>query len=142
MDSNKFSIGGMEFTVSKINALKQFQIVRRIAPILADLVPVAQKFSKLTESQLKEDQAELIAPIMSGISKLSDADANKVLFALLAAVEIKQMPIGNWARVANDDRLMFEDLELPVLLQIAGRAFAFNMSGFFSAMPQVSHGGQ
>ena len=44
---------------------------------------------------------------------------------------------GNWARLAQDKMIMFQDLDLPVLLQCAGRAFLFNLQSFFtgSALP-------
>ncbi len=72
---------------------------------------------------------------MTGLSKLSDADAEFVLYGLLAAAEVQQQA-GNWAQVSTGSMLMIQDLELPMLLQIAGRAFMFNLSGFFSALPR------
>ena len=63
-----------------------------------------------------------------------------MLLGLLSSVEVKQMPAGNWARIAREDMIMMQDLELPVLLQAAGRAFAYNLAGFFAIAPQTSHG--
>lgn len=134
MNEREFEINGRRFMCSKIDAFKQFHIVRRMAPILADLLPVASKFAKMNATDLKEDQIEALAPIMNGIAKLSDVDADKVLIGLLSAVEIKQ-ETGNWAKVAGDHGLMFQDLDLPTMLQAAGRAFMYNLSGFFTALP-------
>lgn len=142
MSERDFQAGGREFKLSKIDAFKQFHIVRRLGPILGDIIPIAKKIAgtKAT-SQSDEEQfetiAELVKPIMQGLSKLSDDDANKVLLGLLSAVEVKQSA-GNWARISRDENLMIQDLELPVMLQAAGRAFAYNLSGFFSIAPQVS----
>lgn len=143
MTDNNFSLGERQFKLSKINAMKQFHIVRRIAPILGDLLPAmkgmsqVQKADDMSASEQFDKMAELAAPIMTGLSKLSDKDADMVLMGLLAAVEMKQ-ETGNWARLSNGDQLMFQDLDLPVLLQAAGKAFAFNLSGFFAVLPQVS----
>lgn len=139
-----FEVGSRQFKLSKIDAFKQFHIVRRLGPILGDIIPVARQLAKNKMDQMSEEQkldaiASLGSPIMAGISKLSDEDANKVLLGLCSAVEMKQSS-GNWARVATDAGLMFEDLDLPTLLQIAGRAFAYNLAGFFALAPQVSHG--
>jgi hypothetical protein len=60
-----------------------------------------------------------------------------VLFGLLASVEVQQAA-GNWARVSSNSMLMIQDIELPILLQIAGRAFMFNLAGFFGALPHQS----
>lgn len=138
--SNEFSIGERNFKLNKINALKQFHIARRIAPILADILPAMSdiqrvtKLEGLSESQKLDEFAKIAAPFMNGISKLSDADADKVLYGLLSSVEMQQS-IG-WAKVSTETMLMIQDLELPQLLQIAGRAFAYNLSGFFTALPR------
>jgi hypothetical protein len=147
MSERDFTAGGREFKLSKIDPFKQFHIVRRLGPILGDIIPVAQKIKSTlsgteTEDQKFETIAQIAQPILNGLSKLSDEDANKVLLGLLSAVEVKQAPAGNWARIARDENLMIQDVDLPVLLQAAGRAFAFNLAGFFAIAPQISHGGK
>ena len=121
--------------------MKQFHIVRRMGPILVDLLPEIQKlanlknFDKLPESQKFDKVAKLAVPFMHGLSKLTDEDADYVFQGLLASAEIQQAA-GNWARVYLNGTLMFSDLDLPILIQVAGRAFMFNLSGFFAALPQ------
>lgn len=139
---NGFPIGEKKFKLNKINAFKQFHIVRRVAPVLSSLLPALtdlQKSSKndsqISEADKLEEFAKILSPIFTGLSKLSDAEADFVLYGLLASVEMQQAG-GNWARVSTESMLMIQDLELPVLLQIAGRAFAFNLSGFFAALPR------
>lgn len=140
MNEREFVVGGREFKLCKIDAFKQFHVVRRIGPILSDLVPALKDAKKLQDKTLTEDEkldaiGKLVSPIMEGLSKLSDADAEMVMFNLLQAVEMKQSA-GNWIRVSTGSMLMVQDLELPAMLQLAGRAFVFNLSGFFSALPQ------
>lgn len=140
-DDRSFSINGKNFKLFKIDAFKQFHIVRRVGPILADLLPAMGDIQKalktpdsLSEGENLDELAKVVSPIMLGLSKLSDEDANKVLYGLLSAVEIQQQGMG-WARVSTDSALMFQDLDLPMLLQLAGRAFMYNLSGFFAALP-------
>lgn len=138
--NNDFEINGKKFKLSKINALKQFHIVRKIGPILTELLPALQELQKsdiqkLSENENLESLSKFVTPIMNGLSKLSDAEADKVLYGLLSSVEVQQ-PAGNWSRVSTDTMLMMQDMELPILLQIAGRAFMFNLSGFFAVLPQ------
>jgi hypothetical protein len=140
MSDRDFEFGGRKFKLNKIDAFKQFHIVRRIGPIISDLVGAVaghkvKDFNTLTEDAKLDMIAKIATPVMMGLSKLSDTDADLVLLGLLQSVEI-QSSSGNWARVANNSMLMFQDLELPALLQIAGRAFMFNLSGFFAALPQ------
>lgn len=139
-----FKIGEREFKLSKINALKQYHVTRRIAPIMSELLPTIAELAKSKKSVdnlTEEDQFDQIAkfaqPIMTGLSKLNDADAEMVLFTLLYAVEIKQTT-GNWARVSSGNSLMFDDLDLPLLLNAAGRSLVFNLQGFIHAFQRTS----
>lgn len=145
MNERSFSIGGRDFQLSRIDAFKQFHIVRRLGPILSELAPKLGEFSKaskLDENSPESDKLDIIAkfvgPFVDGISKLSDEDADKILFGLLSSVEVKQTigGISSWSRISNGSSLMMQDLDLPILLQAAGRALLFNLSGFFAALPQ------
>ncbi len=143
MEGNSFSIGSDEFKVRKLSAMKQFHVTRRIAPLLGELIPVAQLLGKNKTENLSEDQqleqvAKFVTPIMEGLSKLSDKDAEFVLYTLLSCVEYKQPQFEVYASIVVDDRLQIQNLELPVLLQAAGQAFMFNLKGFFGALPKLS----
>lgn len=142
MSDRDFAIGNQNFKLSKIDAFKQFHVVRRITPILAELLPTMKNVSDVKALETMSNDAKLekmaafVGPIMQGLSKLSDADADFVLLGLLASVEVQQEPAKNWARIAQNGMMMIQDFELPALLQIAGRAFMFNLSGFFGALPR------
>lgn len=144
-----FSAGGREFKLNKIDPFKQFHVIRRLGPLLGDIIPAAKKIANLTGEtsalgeEEKFDQIAVFAkPLMDGFAELSDEDANKVLLTLLEAVEIKQPESNSWARVARDGNMMIQTLELPVLLQCAGRAFGYNLKSFFDLAHQTSHGGK
>ena len=97
-----------------------------------------ERAEKLTEEQKLDQAVKFAGPIMNGLSKLSDKDSEIVLYGLLAAVEMKQAEHGNWARLVNGDVLAFDTIELPVLLQAAGRSFMYNMAGFFDVLQRNS----
>lgn len=139
----KFEVGGRKYSLCKLDPFKQLHIVRRVGPILSDLLPAmkgatkvktADDIEKMSETEKLEAIGQFAGPVMTGLSKLSDADADHVLLGLLASVEMQQSG-GNWAKVAANGMLMVQDLELPILLQLAGRAFMFNLSGFFAVLP-------
>lgn len=146
MNERDFQIGERNFKLNKIDVFKQFHIARRLSPIMGDIMAVAPKIKGLDENMPEDKKLEAIAllakPVMDGFSKLSDVDANFVLLGLCSAVEVHQPTSNNWARVAREDSLMFGDIELPSLLQVAARSFMYNVSGFFSIAHQVSHGGK
>jgi hypothetical protein len=146
MSEREFSLAGRDFKLCKLDAFKQFHVVRKVGPILADLLPAMKDIGKvknvesLPSDEQMENVAKVAAPVMTGLSKLSDRDAEFVLCVLLSCVEMKR-PEGNWARVARvEDKdncfLMFQDMELPMLMNLAGRAFMYNLSGFFAGLPQ------
>lgn len=143
MNERDFELNGKKFKLNKIDAFKQFHVVRRIAPILSELLPAMKgalssgDLGKLSEDEKLDKFAAMLSPLMNGLSRLSDKDSEMVLLSLLSSVEMGQDPAG-WAKVSTGEMLMFKDLELPILLQLAGRAFMYNMSGFFSLLPQVS----
>ena len=139
---NEFEFGGRKFKIGKLNVFKQFHVVRRIAPVLADMLPVMGDLQKATKNNQKsEDEkfqevASILAPILKGFSKLSDQDSEFVLYGLLSCVEVQ---LGNsWTKIATDNLLMVQDFDLPALLQIAGRSFMANLSNFFAVLPQAS----
>lgn len=147
MKSKDFSVKGRNFKVRKLDPFKQLHIARRLAPILQEMIPGMKESGVLKEGGLKdveklsmEEQLDLaakfITPILSGASKLSDEDTDKIMFGLLETVEMQQQPTGNWCNVVSGNLLMVEDLELPELLNLAGRSFWFNLSRFFNVLPQ------
>lgn len=144
MSDRDFEINGLKFKLNNMDAFKQFHIAKKIAPILSELIPsigsikqVAQSQGEMGESEKLDEIAKIASPLLSGFSKLSDADADKVLLGLLSSVEMQQTA-GNWAKISTESMLMIQDLPLPVMLQAAGRAFAFNIAGFFGALPRIS----
>jgi hypothetical protein len=146
VNERNFKIGAREFKLLKIDTFKQWHIARRLGPIIGDIIPVAQRLKPvfeqqgISETEKFEAVAKLFQPIMNGLSKLSDADSDFILLGLCSSVEMKNS--GVWSRVVHEKAgLMFQDLELPELLQIAGRAFQFNLAGFFKSNPQISQVG-
>lgn len=138
---NKFSLANRQFSLTKLDAFKQFHIVRRMGPILIDLLPQIQVFAStkkaenLSEREQFESIEKIARPFMLGLAKLSDEDADYVFHGLLASAEVQQGQ-ANWARIYVNGTLMFTDLELPILIQVAARAFMYNLAGFFAALPQ------
>lgn len=120
-------LGGQTYRIGVIDAISQFHIARRLAPILGDLVPL-----------VKEGRAnglEALAPMAASLARLSDADANYCLFGLLKVVQRKQPNGLGWGPVSTGEQLLYADLTMPAMLQLAGQAFSHNLAGFFDALP-------
>ncbi len=149
MSDNSFEIAGRKYKIHKIDVFKQFHIARRMTPIMGEIIAIAPKVQKVmvssedaSESEKLDMVAQVAKPVMDGFAKLSDADADFILLGLCSAIEIHQAETNNWARVAKDGVLLFNMLDLPTLLHIAGRSFMYNLSGFINTTQQTSHGGK
>jgi hypothetical protein len=147
MSAESFEINGRKFKLNKVDAMQQFHIARRIGPLLSEILPVMGKIAKqmsngametMTEEQKFDEMSKAAAPFMNGLSKLSDQDSEFVLFRLLNSVEVHQPEYNSWARVASHAGIAMQDIDLPILLQAAGRALFFNLSGFLASGPQKS----
>lgn len=136
-----------EYKFEKIDALSQFHIVRRAAPVIGEIAAVISNSGILKSGKKFEDAnfadidfnqiAKDIGPVLNAFSKLPDEDANYVIFGLLKGVYRKQTG-GGWARITADNHLfMFEDIkaDLGLMLTLAGKSFAANLGGFINALP-------
>jgi hypothetical protein len=128
----EFELNGINYKIGKLDALSQFHIVRRLAPILSELAP------NINGKQTNELGA--LTAIAGAISKLTDADANYVIFGLLKVVS-RQQPQGlGYAQVAVGESLMFEDIDMGNMMKLVWQVLTHNLSGFFAGLPSTSTG--
>jgi hypothetical protein len=124
----EFELKGHTYRAGKIDARAQFHIVRRLAPVLGEIAPAA--------AGGKLGGLDALPPLANAIAKLSDADADYCLFGLLAVVSRKQPQGTGWGPVTTTGNLlMYDDLDMVGMLQLAWKALEFNMQGFFAALP-------
>lgn len=132
-----------EYKFEKIDAISQFHIVRRIAPIIGEALAVLSGSfikdgaDKSIENVDFDKIAKDIGPILTALSKLPDADVEYVLFALLKVVQRKNAG-GGWSRITTDtNHFMFDDIKgnMAVMIQLSAKSFQANLSGFLNALP-------
>ena len=132
--SSTMIINDIEYNFIKVDPFKQFHIVRRLAPIFGELSGIAQGAAE----GKKVDPFEALVPVADALSKLPDDEVEAVLFTLLGCVTRKSG--GGYAPIVapGTKSLMFQDIELPLMLQLAGRALMHNLGNFFAAKALVS----
>lgn len=139
----EFELNGVFYLVRKIDARAQFHIVRRLAPVMGELAGalrgksvVIPKDSPEYKDAMAKAAMEVVPPIAEAIGKLSDSDADYVIFGLLKAVQRKQPNGLGYGPVCTDTmQLMYDDIDMPTMLKLAWKSLSFNMSGFFAALP-------
>ncbi len=122
----EFETEGRTYRVNKIDARSQFHIVRRLAPVLGQVAPAIQG---------GKGGMDALPALADAIAKLSDDDADYVLFGLLKVVNRKQDQGLGWGPVCTGTSIMYDDITMPTMLKLAWEAMSFNMSGFFAALP-------
>ena len=116
-----FELNGKEYRAGVIDARKQFHIVRRLAPIFGNMAAGG-------------DTAVMFA---NAIGSLSDDDADYVLFGLLAVVKRKEDNGLGWSPVSNKTQMMYAEITMAEMLQLAFKSFEANMQDFFSVSRSV-----
>lgn len=119
----EFPIGGNTYRAGKLDAFKQFHISRRLAPVLGGLAATAEGG--------QAGFAAFLVPITEAVAQMSDADCDYILQACLGVVQRQQGTA--WAPVFNagNKALMFDDIDLGAMMQIAVKVIEENLGGFF-----------
>lgn len=147
MSTATAKINATEFKFNRLDAVAQFHIARRLAPLLSELGPLLEAFkkSKLSPEDLKNGNVgELLTamqPLATALAKLPDDEANAILFGLLAGVEMEQVG-GGYSKVSQGRQLLFANLNMATLVQLAGRSLVHNFADFFTALPSASQQGE
>ncbi len=122
-----FEIAGQQYRSGKMDAFRQFHVSRRLAPVLSGLAASAAAGAG---GDSDHEFAAFLQPLVNGIASMSDADCDYVLHACLGVVKRQQ---GNaWAPIfiTQGNSLMFDDIDLAVMLQIASRVIQDNFGNF------------
>lgn len=114
------------YRIHKIDARSQFHIVRRLAPVLGQIVPAVQAGA---------GGMDALPPLANAIAGLSDDDADYVLFGLLKAMSRKQDSGLGWGPVSTGNAIMYDDISMSTMLKLAWEVMSYNMAGFFQGMP-------
>lgn len=122
----EFEQNGKTYKVGKLDARAQFHIVRRLAPVFGELIPALQD---------GKEGFDAIPAMAKAVAGLSDADTDYCLFGLIGTMSRKQEQGLGWGPVATGNALMYADIDMVGMLQLAWQSLQYNMSGFFAALP-------
>ena len=137
-------INGNQYRVAgRLNAKKQFHIVRRLAPIFAAGAPAIRHWIETarptinsdgtpsTESPLDLDSMfDAFGPLAIAIGELTDEASDYVIGMCLSVCQ-RQGVGGVWANVATQNgTIMFDDLDMVGMLRLVMVVLQENLAGF------------
>jgi hypothetical protein len=146
----EFTVGEHRYRSRKLNARQQFHVARRLGPLFGQLLTLGPALAQATEPRTNgEDTSDTATARAAGdaleaftlaLARVPDADCDYVLDRCMEATQRLQGGNGSgvaWADVWNQraNRLMFDDIDLPAMMQIASEVLRDNLSGFFSMQP-------
>jgi hypothetical protein len=142
--SLEFEISGQRYRAEKLDAFKQLHVSRKIAPIVPKLLPMFLKFAESGDA-MKADltgMAQAFEPLAQALADMPDADCEYVFNACLGVVARNQQ--GNWASVWNQNAksLMFDDIDLGQMTQIAVKVIWDSLGPFISGLLANKAAGQ
>lgn len=123
----EIQLNGHTYKIEKINAIESFHIGRRLMGLLAPL----------TKANGNHEEA-----FVKSIGSLSDEDTNYILFGLLKSVYRKEPKGLGLHPVMVDGSLMYNDIDMKTMLQLAGESYKLNLADFSDALPQVLQNNQ
>jgi hypothetical protein len=139
-----FTIKARVYHSTKLGAIKQAHLMRRLLPLVASLTNLGKLNIKALAASAQaapgataDVARDAIMPIANAIAELSDEQFNYIIDLCMGQVRreegeganIRQVQIWNRAAQA----LQYEDIDLPVMLQICGEVIMENLAGFLPA---------
>lgn len=133
----EFNLGEKQFRTSKLDALAQFHVSRKLAPIIPTLIPVFVKIAK-DGAELSDiaSYAEILAPFADGLAAMSNEDSEYVITTCMSVAKRKAAGSDNWAPVwSNSARAcMFDDMDLGDIIQIVLKVVQDSLGNFIRGL--------
>jgi len=134
-------IKGIKYKFGKMNARKQFHVMRRLTPAIGQLGPVLKMIgggvSGLSEDDKADVGLQVIEPIGKALASLKDEDADFVLDELLNCVSRDNGNGLGFSPIRTNGVDMFEDIDMPSMLMLAFGAIKANFADFIPAIRSI-----
>lgn len=119
----EIELKGHIYQIGKLDAFKQWHVARRLMPLFGSMAEIGDKASML----------KTLAPALDALSLMSNDDTDFVLNTCLGVVRRKNPETGGMFPVLGGKNvLMFEDIDMTVLLRLTTYVVTENLSDFFT----------
>jgi hypothetical protein len=132
----EIDINGAKFSTGKLNAMQQFHVARRLAPILLAFGSAAGAAVKQLDNSgsISGDIALLgeMGPVAEAIAQMSDIDSEYVLSNCLSVCQ--RQDGAAWQKVYQMNGGFLYPMEIDVMMRLTATVIKENLGNFFSAL--------
>lgn len=125
-------VKGLTYRIGQMDAVSQFHVTRRIGPLLATMGLSLSQLSTGMNLDM-DDFAPILGPVTEMMAKMSDEDANYVIFTCLSVVARDQGG-SKFAPITSSGHLMFEDIDMPGMLRLVIEVLKSNLGAFLQGL--------
>ncbi|VXD05794.1 Bacteriophage protein [Enterobacterales bacterium 8AC] len=132
----EFEIKGQKYRANKLNVFDQLKVSRKLLPVLSGLLGEIAVLKQLKNGQITiENALKTALPVMAQtLSDMSEEDSNAILHPCLSVVARQQ---GNtYSPIFSNGQLMFDDIDLMSMLQIAARVVGDSLGNFLGELQE------
>jgi hypothetical protein len=134
-------INGHVYRIGTMSAKKQWNVARRLMPVLAEIVKAGRDLPQPPNGDsAPAENAEafldkISEPLANAFSSIKDEDSDYVIDQCLAVCDRQQGTGGVtiWAPLMRGGTLMFSDLDMTTMLSLTFATIRENLGNFFSS---------
>lgn len=139
----EYEAGGHQYRSNKLPLMTQYLVAKRLLPALSEFSPLmksvseAKRLADASGEALPFNSWDMLGPVGNALSKINDEDSKYVINSCLEATD--RFERGAWGKIRTPQGvMMFNDLELPELVQIVSQVLGMHLASFFPTPPQTS----
>lgn len=138
------TINGHIYDTGKLNAKKQFHVVRRLAPLLSNAAGVLQTLKQLSaqdslDAITDEEGLQVLGESGGALAALPEQDVDYIIDACLSVTRRQAQGGTGWCPLTTTGGdLMFNDMSMSEMMQLVFAVLKESLGDFFDALPQTS----
>lgn len=129
----KIKLGEHHYFIGNLDAMRQFHVARRLLPILAAVGLNPETLSASVNQPISMEV--ILGPVTEIIAKMSNEDAEYVINTCLSVVSREISEGKANAVMPHPGSLMYQDINMPVMMQLVVEVVKENLGGFFGGLP-------
>jgi len=129
-------IGGKKYQIGRLNAMQQFHVSRRIAPLLATM---GISFATILQHRTidVEQLIPVLGPVSHVLSTMSDEQTDYIFATCLSVVKRAEKGPGGkdmWAPVSAGALVQYDDINMAQMIAIVVAVLQVNLEDFFKEL--------